>query len=93
MSKAGPYEPEAIDVIDGEGRPLAVAYKKRRLRVASIVDAWRIDEEWWREEVSRLYFLVESKTGNASSYSATSYVTPGSGRILCSIMVICVTVK
>ena len=59
MSKAAPYEPEAIDVIDGEGRPLAVVYKKRRLRVASIVDAWRIDEEWWREEVSRLYFLVE----------------------------------
>ena len=56
MSKAGPYEPEKIDVIDGEGRPLAVVYKKRRLRVASIVDAWRIDEEWWRDEVSRLYF-------------------------------------
>ncbi len=59
MSRPGPYEPEGIDVIDGEGRPLAVAYKKRRLRVASIVDAWRIDEEWWRDEVSRLYFLVE----------------------------------
>ena len=59
MPRPGPYEPEALDVIDREGRPLAVVYRKRRLLVAAIVDTWRIDEEWWREEVSRLYFLIE----------------------------------
>ena len=59
MSRPGPYEPEAIETIDREGRPLAVVYGRRRLRVSGIVDTWRIDEEWWREEVSRQYFVVE----------------------------------
>jgi hypothetical protein len=31
--------------------------------VASILDRWRIDDEWWRNEVSRMYFQVELEGG------------------------------
>jgi hypothetical protein len=27
-------------------------------RVAEILDHWRIDDEWWRKEISRLYYHV-----------------------------------
>jgi hypothetical protein len=26
--------------------------------VVEILDRWRIDDEWWRQEVSRMYFQV-----------------------------------
>jgi hypothetical protein len=45
---------------DGEGRPVAVTLSGRRLRVLQVQDAWRIDDEWWRERpVSRVYWQVE----------------------------------
>ncbi len=35
------------------------------LRVASVEDSWRVDEEWWREKpVSRLYFDVILSDGS-----------------------------
>jgi hypothetical protein len=33
--------------------------------VRSILDRWRIDEEWWRDPISRLYFQVELEDGRA----------------------------
>ncbi len=56
---SGPYQPEPIEVIDREGDPLALTVRKRRLRVSKIVNTWRVDEEWWRKEISRIYFLIE----------------------------------
>jgi hypothetical protein len=36
----------------------------RRLAVESIVETWRIDDEWWREKpVSRLYRRVALEDG------------------------------
>lgn len=58
-SMPNPYQPEPIEMIDREGKPLAVIIKKRRLLVRGTVNTWRIDEEWWREEISRLYLLIE----------------------------------
>ncbi len=34
---------------DGRGRFIAVV---------EIADRWRIDDEWWRKEISRMYFRV-----------------------------------
>jgi len=48
---------------DGEGIPLAVR-EKRRQRIESIEDWWRLDDEWWRTEpVSRLYHAVRLVSG------------------------------
>lgn len=35
----------------------------RHRRVADIIEAWRIDDEWWREPISRQYFDVVLEEG------------------------------
>jgi hypothetical protein len=50
--------PREIRVLaDKAGVPVAVIRGSSR-RVEQIVDTWRIDDEWWRQEVSRLYFRL-----------------------------------
>jgi hypothetical protein len=52
-------EPRPITVTAGDaGEPVAVVLGGRRLAVERIEDVWRIDDEWWREEVSRLYYRL-----------------------------------
>jgi len=53
-------QPREIQVAaDGLGEPTAVKLDRRWKRVASIRNTWRIDDEWWREEIARHYFEVE----------------------------------
>jgi hypothetical protein len=50
-------QPRPVAVETGEsGEPVAVVLGGLRLAVAQVQDVWRIDDEWWREEVSRLYY-------------------------------------
>lgn len=28
-----------------------------------IIDCWRIDDEWWRKPLRRIYYLVETDEG------------------------------
>lgn len=52
-------EPQPIDLrVDRLGRPVAIPWKGRWRAVQKVQDVWRIDDEWWRAEISRLYFLV-----------------------------------
>jgi len=39
---------------DARGDPVAVVWRGRRLRVAALLDRWRIDDEWWRTPIARL---------------------------------------
>ena len=50
--------PRLIDVKPDElGRPLRVRLIDTWLDVRGVVDHWRIDDEWWREEhISRSYY-------------------------------------
>ncbi len=42
-----------------DGRPTAVYLSARRYAVETVLETWRIDDEWWRERtVSRLYFSL-----------------------------------
>jgi hypothetical protein len=51
-------QPHPLSVeADDRGLPLAVMRLEPR-RVAAIQDVWRIDDEWWRELISRRYFQV-----------------------------------
>ena len=49
--------PVAVEA-DGSGEPVAVVLGGQRLAVAQVQDVWRIDDEWWREEVSRMYYRL-----------------------------------
>lgn len=56
--------PRQIEVKAGEqGAPSAVQVRRSWKRAISIQNAWRLDDEWWRREISRLYFDVELEGG------------------------------
>jgi len=48
---------------DESGEPRVVVLGRERLAVAAVQDRWRIDDEWWRKEVSRLYFSLLLENG------------------------------
>ena len=53
-------QPRILEVDAGpSGEPKAVLWQGRHLRVTALRDSWRIDDEWWRDEISRRYFLAE----------------------------------
>lgn len=45
------------------GEPAAVIWRGSYQRVAAIHDTWRIDDEWWRDEIARRYYVVELESG------------------------------
>ena len=47
------------------GEPAAVVVQGRFQRVRTIRDTWRIDDEWWRDEIARRYFSIELENGRA----------------------------
>lgn len=55
-------QPIAVEA-DADGTPLAVRRGDRVVQVASIEDTWRIDEEWWRQQIARHYFLLVLEDG------------------------------
>ncbi len=54
--------PLAIEA-DDSGLPRRIGSGGGQQRVASIIDVWRIDGEWWRTTISRRYFLVALEDG------------------------------
>lgn len=52
--------PRAVDVrTDEHGEPLYVRLPGKTARKVDVVrEAWRIDDEWWREPISREYRAV-----------------------------------
>jgi hypothetical protein len=45
--------------MDAAGDPVEVL----RLPIAAIRERWRIDDEWWRRPISRLYYEVVLENG------------------------------
>jgi len=43
--------------------PVALISSNRRYRVDRIQDVWCIDDEWWREPITRRYFQIVLDTG------------------------------
>jgi hypothetical protein len=58
-------QPAAVRVEAHEGWPAAILERGgARREVASIEDAWRVEEEWWRDApIVRTYFEVLIDTG------------------------------
>lgn len=50
--------------IDQTGLPTYYYSKNRkRLKISVIQEQWRIDDEWWREQISRKYFTTVLENG------------------------------
>jgi protein ImuB len=60
--------PRPLKVDAGEdGRPGALYVSGHRVEVESVLEIWRIDDEWWRARpVSRLYFRVALADGRVT---------------------------
>mgnify|MGYP001769509727 CR=1 FL=1 len=49
---------------DEYGSPVFVWLGSRQRRVVRIRNVWRIDDEWWRQEIARRYFEMELSDGS-----------------------------
>ncbi len=54
--------PVAVEA-NSRGEPKAVLWKGVFKPVVAIHDTWRIDDEWWRDEIARRYFVAELEGG------------------------------
>lgn len=56
--------PRPIKVLVDQGSPAAIVTRQgERLPVAQIQEVWRIDDEWWREPLQRLYYRLLLQNG------------------------------
>ena len=56
--------PKPVEVLAGAaGAPRAVVLRGQRVAVTDVLDSWRIDDEWWRQEISRRYFRLALADG------------------------------
>ncbi len=51
-------QPKPIDVTVTQDRPVVLVDSPHRYRIEQIQDTWIIDDEWWRDAISRQYFQV-----------------------------------
>jgi hypothetical protein len=53
-------QPRPIEVaLDAQtGLPLALHDRRGRHTIARVQDSWRVDDEWWRDPISRQYVQV-----------------------------------
>ena len=70
--------PRAAKVEAGEGgEPVALQVTGKRIAVESVLEVWRVEDEWWRERpVSRMYYRVILEDGRVVDL----YRALGSGR-------------
>ncbi len=59
--------PRPLDVeTDADGVPAGVYLSAHHCAVESVIETWRIDDEWWREQpVSRVYWRLFLENGCA----------------------------
>lgn len=57
-------KPHPVEVTcDEAGTPERIVVQGRSRRIIHVKERWRLDDEWWREPLSRLYYLVECADG------------------------------
>ena len=47
----------------GDGPPITLSEEGKRLRVVAVRERWRIDDEWWRDPISREYYALVLEDG------------------------------
>ena len=49
--------------LGGAGVPVSLEIRGRWRRIGVVLDQWRVDDEWWREPISRAYFSIVLENG------------------------------
>jgi hypothetical protein len=55
--------PVQITIDEQSGLPLALCERRRCRQIERIQDTWHVDDEWWREPISRHYLQVVLRGG------------------------------
>ena len=59
------HQPPPITVTENyDGEPSSFFCGKEMEKISRIVRRWRISKNWWRKEISREYFRVETRRGS-----------------------------
>jgi hypothetical protein len=58
---------EIIVATNPAGEPGQITLGRIPLRVLAIRNTWRIDDEWWRIPISRLYYELELPGGRVAT--------------------------
>ena len=54
-------EPVPIQVeVDTSGMPASVVWAAAGHRVVEVCSRWRVDDDWWRVPVSRMYYTLRT---------------------------------
>ena len=57
--------PKEIGVIvNGSGEPISIVSNEGYRGVGRVQNRWRIDDEWWRSEISRMYYELLLSDGS-----------------------------
>lgn len=58
-------EPRPVSVVTNDRNwPVQLLDRDQRQSITQIMDIWRIDDEWWRRPVSRMYYEVCLSSGH-----------------------------
>jgi len=60
------FWPDALPIeVDGDetAAPARITWRCRSLRIARVLERWRIDEAWWQRRIWREYFVVYTEDG------------------------------
>ncbi|MGH2613656.1 MAG: hypothetical protein ACRDJC_00315 [Thermomicrobiales bacterium] len=55
--------PVQVTVDERSGLPITLHERNRAHRIERIQDSWQVDDEWWREPISRRYVQVLLRGG------------------------------
>ena len=58
------FNPEPIDVFSSDNVPVRVHFKKKTQKVQEITNVWRVDDSWWSNPASRMYYALELDSGS-----------------------------
>ena len=56
--------PRALHVEESNSQPIRIHTSSGQMEIESIRERWRIDDEWWRRPVSRIYYQVLLASGD-----------------------------
>jgi hypothetical protein len=55
--------PVQVTVDERSGLPITLHERNRARQIERIQDSWQVDDEWWREPISRRYVQVLLRGG------------------------------
>ncbi len=63
MTKLLPSLPIIEVETAADGRPARLRWRRWQVEVAAICNHWRVEDDWWRQEVARDYYKVRTADG------------------------------